>query len=1138
VNEQTIRVLVVEDTPGDNHLLMQQMLGQATPVPLELEFAGSLSRGLERLTEGETDVVLLDLSLPDSQGLDTFVKLHAQVPRVPIIVLTSFDDEALAARAVRKGAQDYLVKGRVDGNLLARAIRYAIERKRAEETLQRYADEQAALYTVTSVAANLLERDELLSATLDAVVSLMDSDAGWVTLPGPTLDEPPSVAVWRGVSKSFVEAEESIPLSTCPVCTQLLAGNDAQTEPVLIAECPRLPPDTLANMNLHSHVGIPMSAGDRVLGIMHVAWRAQHAYSETDRALLRTIGQHIGLALHNSQLYQAARQVDRMRVLNELERVLAATLDPDEVIEIALHQITAALNTPLGVLFVLPSDGVALSPSRGSGPASLSRGPSRGGPAQCSSVEEAGDGGNSAAPLLPCEPSSTRELRSRVNPRSRGRSSHLYGKGDARSVKLFTLTQGQTELTGSRRDMEHVAAFLQRMEDCQETTSFPSDELAMIGGHDELARLWGPNGLAVPLRSEGHLIAVLAVGGRPVDQPFVDEDRALAQAAANRVGQAIQNARLYQASQQQSARLATLNAIATASVASLELDTVLHRILELTCQELNAAEGSIFLSEPDTGELFFAVTLPDSSSAKRRQHLAPGQGIVGWVAQHGQSVRVNDVRRDPRFYDGVDAVTGFETHSLLCAPLRHLGEITGAIAIVNKHEGEFTEDDLGLLEAVSSIAAVALENARLYTATRRRADELARLNEIGIALTSTLNDSLVVHAALNQARRLFGADRVSLLQLDPQTDELCFVQSLIEGEPVDIPLRLAAGEGIAAWALAQRLPVLIEDAQEDSHFSDRIDRHLGTRTRTVMAVPLLTREHATGVLEIISYQADAYTSDNLHTLQAIASMLTAALENAGLYSELKALLREREETQTQLIHSEKMAALGRLVASIAHEINNPLQAVQGCLTLAQDVLGPSPHQDKLERYLDVAGNEIERIAAIVRRMRDFYRPAREGMSSTDVHAVLESVLELTNKQLQHSDVVVERTWAEELPQVWGNSDHLRQVFLNLVLNAIDAMPTGGVLRVSTAQARMESDDGQPPQPAVRVEFSDTGDGMPPETQSRVFEPFFTTKEGGTGLGLSISYGIIQAHRGEITVTSQVGEGTTFTLLLPAERPDM
>jgi two-component system NtrC family sensor kinase len=499
---------------------------------------------------------------------------------------------------------------------------------------------------------------------------------------------------------------------------------------------------------------------------------------------------------------------------------------------------------------------------------------------------------------------------------------------------------------------------------------------------------------------------------------------------------------------------------------------------------------------------------------------------------------VNDVRSDPRFYDGVDAVTGFETRSLLCAPLRHLGEITGAIAIVNKHEGEFTDDDLGLLEAVSSIAAVALENARLYTATRARADELARLNEIGIALTSTLNYSLVVHAALNQARRLFGADRVSLLQLDPQTDELCFVQTLVEGEPVSIPLRLAAGEGIARWALEQRQPVLIEDAQENPHFSDRTDRHLGTRTRTVMAVPLLTREHATGVLEIISYQADAYTLDSLHTLQAVASMLTAALENAGLYSELKALLREREETQTQLIHSEKMAALGRLVASIAHEINNPLQAVQGCLTLAQEKLGLNSHQDKLERYLDVAGNEIERIAAIVRRMRDFYRPAREGMSFTDLHAVLESVLELTNKQLQHSDVVVERTWAEELPKVWGNSDHLKQVFLNLVLNAIDAMPTGGTLRVSTAQAQMQSNDSQPPQPAVHVKFSDTGEGMPPETQSRVFEPFFTTKEGGTGLGLSISYGIIQAHNGEITVTSQVGEGTTFTILLPMERPDM
>ena len=225
-----------------------------------------------------------------------------------------------------------------------------------------------------------------------------------------------------------------------------------------------------------------------------------------------------------------------------------------------------------------------------------------------------------------------------------------------------------------------------------------------------------------------------------------------------------------------------------------------------------------------------------------------------------------------------------------------------------------------------------------------------------------------------------------------------------------------------------------------------------------------------------------------------------------------------------MIHSEKTAAVGRLTASIAHEINNPLQSVQGCLTLAEEEMADGQSWTEIEHYLEIAGNEIERIAAIVGRMRDFYRPVREERQPTDVHAVLDSVLALSNKELQHANVSIVREWASELPMIQANPDHLKQVFLNLVLNAKDAMPQGGTLHVRTALDRMPTSDGQSPLPAVRMEFSDTGVGMSPETQARLFEPFFTTKEQGMGLGLSISYGIVESHRGQISVKSQQGRG--------------
>jgi two-component system NtrC family sensor kinase len=243
-----------------------------------------------------------------------------------------------------------------------------------------------------------------------------------------------------------------------------------------------------------------------------------------------------------------------------------------------------------------------------------------------------------------------------------------------------------------------------------------------------------------------------------------------------------------------------------------------------------------------------------------------------------------------------------------------------------------------------------------------------------------------------------------------------------------------------------------------------------------------------------------------------------------------------QQSQAQLIHAEKMAALGRLTASIAHEINNPLQAVLGCLALIHDDLDDldldeSQRRAHTQHDLQVAEVEIRRIADIVRRLREFYQPAHEDLRATHLQSILEDLLVLVRKQLQDSGISVELVWGQ-LPELYTNPDLLKQVFLNLVLNAIDAMPGGGTLRVRTALEQATLRNSPQPTPVARVEFSDTGAGIPPELLSRVFEPFFTTKEHGSGLGLSISYEIVASLGGEIAATSEVGKGTTFAVLLP------
>ncbi|MDX1520506.1 MAG: ATP-binding protein, partial [Anaerolineae bacterium] len=344
--------------------------------------------------------------------------------------------------------------------------------------------------------------------------------------------------------------------------------------------------------------------------------------------------------------------------------------------------------------------------------------------------------------------------------------------------------------------------------------------------------------------------------------------------------------------------------------------------------------------------------------------------------------------------------------------------------------------------------------------------------------------------------------------------------------------------GIAGWVMKEGKAVLVDDVQSDSRFSERIDIVTGMKTQSLLAAPLKSKNETIGVVEVINKAGEKFKPRDQEMLEALASSAAIAIENARLYKDLQERMQALQETQQLLVQSEKMSALGRLVASITHEVNNPLQSVQTCLTLTREELEDERRPDKLNRYLSIIESEIERVSNIVHRLRDFYRPAaNQGLQPVDVHQVLESVLALTGKQLQDNQITVQRRWGKALPHIQANADHLKQVFLNLVLNAIDAMPDGGKLRLKTDWYNAPVGNDQTPQSALCIEFKDTGQGMDANVLSHLFEPFFTTKPAGSGLGLCVSYGIIEAHQGQITVWSQPEKGTKFTIILPVTQPE-
>ena len=258
---------------------------------------------------------------------------------------------------------------------------------------------------------------------------------------------------------------------------------------------------------------------------------------------------------------------------------------------------------------------------------------------------------------------------------------------------------------------------------------------------------------------------------------------------------------------------------------------------------------------------------------------------------------------------------------------------------------------------------------------------------------------------------------------------------------------------------------------------------------------------------------------DLEMFLVLARQALVALENARLYADLRSYVRRVEESQVALLRAEKMAAAGRLTASIAHEVNNPLQSVQNCLHIAgrEDA---SP--EKRKEYFDLARNELDRLMKTMQRMLDFYRPGASKTTTVDLLELLQHVISLTSQQLGQRHIEVLTNFPESLPGIIAVSSQIQQVFFNLILNAFDVMPGGGTLSIEVQQV----DKG------VELRFEDSGPGIPEELRNNIFEPFFSTKDGGTGLGLTVSYNIITSHGGTLDIVNGHGAGACFRLFLP------
>jgi signal transduction histidine kinase len=288
-----------------------------------------------------------------------------------------------------------------------------------------------------------------------------------------------------------------------------------------------------------------------------------------------------------------------------------------------------------------------------------------------------------------------------------------------------------------------------------------------------------------------------------------------------------------------------------------------------------------------------------------------------------------------------------------------------------------------------------------------------------------------------------------------------------------------------------------------------------------VSIPLISKGQLIGMINLShKFNKDIYSHEDIELLSTLANQTAIAIENARLYEDLK-------RSKSYIRRADRLASLGTLTAGLAHEIRNPLVAIKTLTQLLPDRLDDEEFRDQ---FLKIASGEVDRITSLVNELLDFARPSDPKLEFEDINTVLDGMILLVTTETKKKQINILKNYASDLPLVQIDREQIKQVFLNVLLNAIQATPENGRITVKT---RVFMKPGG--EPYAQIEFADTGCGIPEEHLEEIFNPFFTTKSTGSGLGLSISHQIVQDHRGYIDVESQLDKGSSFFINLPVKQ---
>jgi signal transduction histidine kinase/CheY-like chemotaxis protein len=417
-----------------------------------------------------------------------------------------------------------------------------------------------------------------------------------------------------------------------------------------------------------------------------------------------------------------------------------------------------------------------------------------------------------------------------------------------------------------------------------------------------------------------------------------------------------------------------------------------------------------------------------------------------------------------------------------------------------------------------------VEKCREILLNRQQRKNAARLEalrpifNISESLVSETNSSALLKLVSGAIGGMLRPALVQIYQLKPGKERFELIEALGDQE---IWLQVSIEQGALQKVIQKGSPVLINkyDAVDQTLLTQMGEHHVVS----LLVAPVQLKNDHYLYLASRSEGDPTFQDSDYEMFVILVRQSTVALENANLYEDLRLSMRKLEESQRALIQAEKMSAVGRLLASVAHEINNPLQSVRNCLHLAGR---PELSLADQHKYIQLAQDELNRLAGIVTRMLDFYRPGKVDKEIIQISTVLQKVISLIQPQIRDRFIKLNMAVPFNLPAFWGVADQIQQVIFNLILNAMDALEEINEDRRIWIEANHQ--DG-----AICLWVEDSGQGISPDLEAQIFEPFVSTKKNGTGLGLSVCYNIMEAHGGSIRVVQPVhGNGARIEIRVP------